>query len=112
MTRGPGPHLARSLEIDRALGRRRRCIRGQLTLGRWDVTAAGVYFLDMTRPDREATPLRFFDLATGRTSTVVDMPPNPSSNGGRLAAGPDGAYVIADFIDREGVDLLMIEPFR
>jgi hypothetical protein len=80
--------------------------------GRWCLGSQGIYVLDAA-PGRPPA-IRFFDLATRRTSEVGALPPDwdYTDYGGAFAVSPDGQWAV---VTRERIaesDLMLIEGFR
>jgi Tol biopolymer transport system component len=71
----------------------------------FDVTAKGVYFL--TAVDAKRT-LHFLDMTTGRVAALADL---PSITGG-LCVSPDDRFVAWSQLDRNTIDLMLVENFR
>jgi Tol biopolymer transport system component len=83
------------------------------------VTSKGVYFIP-SPPG--ANTIRFLDAASGKVSTVATLA-RPASAGlagltpaapvaGGLAVSPDGAYIVWSQLDRDTLDLMMVEGFH
>jgi Tol biopolymer transport system component len=69
------------------------------------VTSKGVYYFS------EARTIRFLDAATGKITTIASME-RPVVEAGRLSVSPDEAYVVWSQVDRNTVDLMLVEGFR
>ena len=67
------------------------------------MTAKGVYF-------QTGLTLKFLDAATGKVSTVADLPRGAGRGG--LCVSPDDRYVVYAKLDRNTTDLMLVENFR
>ena len=70
------------------------------------VTSKGVYFAP---PGPGANTIQFLDAVSGKVSTLVTLD-KPLNSG--LAASPGDANVVWSQIDRQTVNLMLVEGFR
>jgi len=70
------------------------------------VTSKGVYFAP---PSPGASTIQFLDAASGKVSTLATLD-KPLEHG--LVVSPDDAYVVWSRVDRETVNLMLVDGFR
>jgi hypothetical protein len=78
-------------------------------------TLAGNAILYLARKDagqHERWLIRRFDLATGRTTDVADLPKRPTVDAGALTATADGRTIIWAQVDEATNVIMLIEDFR
>ena len=84
----------------------------------YDVVERGIYYLDRTAsgaggflldPQTTETRLRFFDFASGRSTTIV---PNLGTVGIGLSASRDGRTIFFARVDSSADELMLVENFR
>ena len=68
----------------------------------------GIFYVPSIRPPT-ASDLRFYDLATGSSHTVANLPAHPAPG---LAISPDRQWVLYVVHDRVASDLMLLESFR
>jgi hypothetical protein len=87
-------------------------------LGNFDVVEGGVYYIDRVAGETGAfstdrpggdTWLRYFDFATGRSTTVVS---NLGAVAFGLSASRDGRTVFFSRVDSAVDELMLVENFR
>jgi len=77
-------------------------LRGPVGRG-FGVTSKGVYF------QRDGRTIQFLDSATGKISTIAALD-KPMSGG--MSVSADDAYVVWSQVDRDSMDLMLVEGFR
>jgi Tol biopolymer transport system component/tRNA A-37 threonylcarbamoyl transferase component Bud32 len=70
------------------------------------VTSKGVYFVPS---GPSVNSIQFLDAASGKVSTLATL--DKPLNGG-LAVSPDDAYVVWSQVDRQTINLMLVEGFR
>ena len=79
------------------------------TLGSWEflcVTSRGVYFISEIRG---ANTIQFLDAASGKVRKLATLD-KPLEAG--LAVSPDGEFLVWSQIDRDTVNLMLVDGFR
>jgi len=69
-------------------------------------TSKGIYFVP---PEPGGNTIQFLDAASGKVRTLA-TPDKPVSDG--LAVSPDDAYVVWSQVDRQTLNLMLVEGFR
>jgi eukaryotic-like serine/threonine-protein kinase len=76
--------------------------------GRWAVGKRGIYFF--AKPDDKGhTEIRLYELATGKTTSILMLERRVSSG---IVPSPDGRTILFAQFDEEGSDLMLVENFR
>jgi hypothetical protein len=70
------------------------------------VTSKGVYFAP---PSPGASRIQFLDAVSGKVNTLATLD-KPLEHG--LVVSPDDAYVVWSRVDRETVNLMLVDGFR
>jgi Tol biopolymer transport system component len=79
----------------------------------WTLAGDTILYLAKQAGDqRERWRIRRFELATGRTADVADLPKRPPADGGALTATADGRTIIWAQVDEATNMIMLIENFR
>ena len=76
----------------------------------WGVLDRGIYFI--SREDAPHQTIRFFNLATRRTTPLVEVGKDPIWNYPDVAISRDGRQLLYSCLDQEVNDLMLIENFH
>jgi Tol biopolymer transport system component len=72
--------------------------------------SGGIYY--MSRERRQRASIWFYDFATRKTSTVLDLNDEEVSRDASFDVSPDGRYLLYPKIDRTQTNLVLVENFR
>jgi Tol biopolymer transport system component len=85
----------------------------RVRFGYWKVASAGIYYLDFDETPLIGPALQYFELSTGRTSTVGTLEKSVHwANNPGFDISPDGGSLLYTSLESTEADLMLIDHFQ